>query len=82
MPPMKKLMVATNDGICKLDNPMIECPEVQPPAYLVPKPTRKPRHPQNYILSISTIAELLVTNVSVANSYLSLPRWWYHLHSP
>ncbi len=29
---MKKQMVAIKDGHCKLDNPIIECPEVQPPA--------------------------------------------------
>ena len=41
-PPVIKLIVATNDGHCKLLKPMIACPLVQPPAYLVPKPTKKP----------------------------------------
>lgn len=35
-------MVATNDGHCKLLSPIMECPEVQPPAYLVPNPTKNP----------------------------------------
>ena len=42
IPPIMKQMVATNDGHCKLDKPIMECPEVHPPAYLVPKPTRNP----------------------------------------
>src|SRR5262249_44137003 len=42
MPPIIKQMVATNDGHCKLDKPIIEWPEVHPPAYLVPKPMRNP----------------------------------------
>jgi len=42
IPPIMKHTVATNEGHCKLDKPIIECPEVQPPAYLVPKPIRKP----------------------------------------
>ena len=41
-PPAIKLMVAISDGHCKLLKPMIACPLVQPPAYLVPKPTKKP----------------------------------------
>ena len=35
-------MVATNEGHCKLDKPIIECPEVQPLAQRVPKPTKNP----------------------------------------
>jgi len=42
IPPIIKQIVATNEGHCKLDKPIIECPEVHPPAYLVPKPIRKP----------------------------------------
>ena len=42
IPPIIKQIVATNEGHCKLDKPIIECPEVHPPAYLVPKPTKKP----------------------------------------
>ncbi len=41
-PPMKKLMTATRDGSCKSAIPDIACPEVQPPAYLDPKPIKKP----------------------------------------
>lgn len=41
-PPIKKQMVETNEGHCKLESPIIECPDVQPSAYLVPKPTKKP----------------------------------------
>ena len=37
-----KAIVATSDGHCRLLNPMIACPLVQPPAYRVPKPTRNP----------------------------------------
>src|SRR5262249_7157600 len=42
IPPTIKKIVATSDDHCILDNPIIEWPEVQPPAYLVPNPTRKP----------------------------------------
>ncbi len=41
-PPIIKEIVAINEGHCKVDNPIIACPLVQPPAYLVPKPTKKP----------------------------------------
>ena len=41
-PPAIKLMVAISDGHCKLLKPIIACPLVQPPAYRVPKPTKKP----------------------------------------
>ena len=41
-PPVIKLKVAISDGHCKLLKPVIACPLVHPPAYLVPKPTRKP----------------------------------------
>jgi hypothetical protein len=41
-PPAIKQIVATKEGHCRFDKPIIECPEVHPPAYLVPKPTRKP----------------------------------------
>ena len=41
-PPSMKQQVATSDGHCNVDNPMMEWPEVQPPAYLVPNPTMKP----------------------------------------
>ena len=37
-----KQQVATSDGHCKADMPMMAWPDVQPPAYRVPKPTRKP----------------------------------------
>ena len=35
-------MVATSDGHCKLLSPIMECPDVHPFAYRVPKPTKKP----------------------------------------
>lgn len=41
-PPMKKPITATKEGFCRLLNPEIAWPDVHPPAYLVPKPTRKP----------------------------------------
>ena len=41
-PPIMKQIVATNEGHCKLESPIMECPDVQPPAYLVPKPIKKP----------------------------------------
>jgi len=39
-PPIKNPPTAINDSIEKLLRPTIPCPEVQPPAYLDPKPTR------------------------------------------
>ena len=41
-PPIKNPITATNEGFCRLLNPEIAWPEVHPPAYLVPKPTRNP----------------------------------------
>jgi len=41
-PPIIKQIVATREGHCRLESPMIACPLVHPPAYLVPKPTKKP----------------------------------------
>ena len=41
-PPIIKQTVATRDGNCKVDKPMIECPLVHPPAYRVPNPMRNP----------------------------------------
>jgi hypothetical protein len=41
-PPIIKQQVAISDGHCKVDKPIIACPLVQPPAYLVPKPIIKP----------------------------------------
>ena len=41
-PPAIKQHVATKEGHCKLASPEIAWPEVQPPAYRVPKPTIKP----------------------------------------
>lgn len=42
IPPIMKQMVAIKDGHCKFDNPMMACPEVHPPAYRVPNPTKNP----------------------------------------
>lgn len=39
---MKNPITATNDGSCKLDNPEMAWPDVQPPAYRVPNPIRNP----------------------------------------
>jgi hypothetical protein len=41
-PPAIKQIVATSEGHCKLLKPIMACPEVHPPAYLVPKPTKNP----------------------------------------
>ena len=41
-PPMKKPITAINEGICRLANPLIACPEVQPPAHLEPNPIKTP----------------------------------------
>ena len=41
-PPAIKQIVAINDGSCRLLRPMMECPDVHPPAYRVPNPTKNP----------------------------------------
>src|SRR5690606_13961093 len=41
-PPIIKEIVATREGHWRLLIPIIECPEVHPPAYRVPNPTIKP----------------------------------------
>lgn len=41
-PPAKKPITATTDAICKFAIPLIACPDVQPPAYRAPNPTRNP----------------------------------------
>ena len=41
-PPIKKPITAIKEGICRLEIPLIACPDVQPPAYLAPKPTSRP----------------------------------------
>ncbi len=41
-PPKKNPNTAYSKGSCRLDNPEIAWPEVHPPAYLVPNPTKKP----------------------------------------
>ncbi len=41
-PPIIKQMVATKEGHCKVDNPMMAWPEVHPPAQRVPNPTKNP----------------------------------------
>ena len=41
-PPAIKHTVAINEPNCKLDNPIMEWPEVHPPAYRVPNPTKNP----------------------------------------
>ena len=59
-PPTIKQQVAMRDGICKLDSPMIAWPEVQPPAYRVPNPTKKPPR-------IKNMKPFAVNNVSSEN---------------
>ena len=41
-PPIKKPPTAIKDSMDKLLNPTIPWPEVHPPAYLEPKPTKIP----------------------------------------
>ena len=41
-PPIMKHIVASNDAQFMAEIPMIECPLVHPPAYLVPNPTKNP----------------------------------------
>ena len=41
-PPAKNPITATKEGNCKSASPDIACPEVQPPAYLAPKPIKNP----------------------------------------
>ena len=41
-PPIKKPMTAIREGICRLLSPLMAWPDVQPPAYRVPKPISKP----------------------------------------
>ncbi len=46
-PPTIKQQVATSEGHCRLEIPMMAWPDVQPPAYRVPKPTKKPPKTKN-----------------------------------
>ncbi len=39
---MKNPITAISEGNCRLDNPLIACPDVQPPAHREPNPTKKP----------------------------------------
>ena len=41
-PPAKKPITARREGSCRSAKPMIAWPDVQPPEYLEPKPTRNP----------------------------------------
>ena len=41
-PPAKKPITATKDGSWKFARPEMAWPDVQPPAYEEPNPTRKP----------------------------------------
>ena len=62
-PPIIKQMVATNEGHCRLLNPIMEWPEVQPPAYLVPNPTKNPP-PINMIapLNVNKASKLKISD--------------------
>ena len=65
-PPAIKAIVATSDGHCKFDKPIIECPEVQPPAYRVPKPTKNP--PTTKKINPFRVNRLCQLNISVGIS--------------
>ena len=67
-PPTIKQIVATNEGHCKLLNPIIEWPEVHPPAYLVPKPTKNPP-PTNMIKPLK-VNKPSTLKISIGNKLL------------
>ncbi len=60
-PPIKNPMTATRDGNWRLAKPVMAWPEVQPPAYLVPKPINIPP-------TISTNKDLTLDNDSIENN--------------
>ena len=68
MPPTIKQQVATNEGHCKVDKPMIACPLVQPPAYLVPNPTINP--PKITIMNPLRVANWSQLNTSAGTKAL------------
>lgn len=59
---MKKPITAISEGNCRLLNPEMACPDVQPPAYLGPKPTNRP--PINNTAIIKGLAKVSVANIS------------------
>ena len=63
-------IVAMSDGNCIVDNPIIACPDVQPPAYRVPKPTRNP--PKTIMIIPFTDKRVLQLNSSGGISSLKL----------
>jgi hypothetical protein len=62
-PPIKNPITAINEGSCKLLKPEIACPEVHPPAYRDPKPTRNP--PMSKTARILGSLKLSVPKISV-----------------
>jgi hypothetical protein len=62
-PPIKNPITAISDGSCKSLSPDIACPEVQPPAYRVPKPTKKPPMAKMRILLKSNNAAISKSSV-------------------
>lgn len=60
-PPIKNPTTAIREGNCRLDNPVIACPEVHPSAYLVPNPTRNPP-------TINKIKPFIVSKNSILKS--------------
>jgi len=73
-PPNIKKIVATKEGHCRLLFPMMAWPDVQPPAYLVPKPTIKPPiTKKKRPLSVNRFSQL---NISAGRRFLKsvMPR--------
>ena len=69
-PPIIKNIVATTEGHWRLLIPIIACPEAEPPAYLVPKPTIKPpMTKKNKPFKVKTLSQL---NISAGNKLLKL----------
>src|SRR5690606_19118397 len=64
-PPIKKPTTAIKDGHCRSLRPEIACPEVHPPAYLVPKPINKPP-----IARMAIFFALMVSKISVGSKLL------------
>ena len=63
-PPIKNPITAMSDPICNWLKPVIACPDVQPPAYLVPKPTKNPPIESNRIEN-NVLFEFNKSNISV-----------------
>ena len=57
-----------SEGNCSVDNPIIACPLVQPPAYRVPKPTKNP--PTTIIIKPLNVNRLFQLNKSAGTKPL------------